>query len=82
VVARTQVEIDEIWAQLTADGGKDGPCGWLKDRFGVSWQVVPAALGRMMGDSTSGNPGRMMQALLKMHKLDIAALEQAYRGGS
>jgi predicted 3-demethylubiquinone-9 3-methyltransferase (glyoxalase superfamily) len=77
----TQDEIDEVWARLT-DGGEEGPCGWLKDRFGVSWQVVPAALGRMMGDPKSGNPGKVMEALLKMRKLDLATLERAYRSGS
>jgi len=77
----TQEEIDELWARLT-DGGEDGPCGWLKDRFGVSWQVVPSALGQMMGDSKSGNPAKAMEALLKMRKLDLAALKQAYRSGS
>lgn len=77
----TQDELDDIWARLT-DGGEEGPCGWLKDRFGVSWQVVPAALGQMMSDPKSGNPAKMMEALLKMRKLDIATLEHAYRGGA
>jgi predicted 3-demethylubiquinone-9 3-methyltransferase (glyoxalase superfamily) len=77
----TQDELDEIWARLT-DGGEEGPCGWLKDRFGVSWQVVPAALGQMMSDPKSGNPAKMMEALLKMRKLDIATLEKAYRSGA
>ncbi len=77
----TQEEIDEVWARLT-EGGEDGPCGWLKDRFGVSWQVVPAALGQMMGDPKSGNPAKVMEALLKMRKLDLATLKQAYRSGS
>jgi len=77
----TQEEIDELWSRLT-DGGEEGPCGWLKDRFGVSWQVVPAALGQMMSDSKSGNPAKVMEALLKMRKLDLATLKQAYRSGS
>jgi predicted 3-demethylubiquinone-9 3-methyltransferase (glyoxalase superfamily) len=77
----TQDEIDAVWARLT-DGGEEGPCGWLKDRFGVSWQVVPAALGRMMSDPKSGNAGKVMEALLKMRKLDLATLERAYRSGS
>jgi predicted 3-demethylubiquinone-9 3-methyltransferase (glyoxalase superfamily) len=77
----SQEEIDEVWARLT-EGGEDGPCGWLKDRFGVSWQVVPSALGEMMGDPKSGNPAKVMEALLKMRKLDLAALKQAYRSGS
>jgi predicted 3-demethylubiquinone-9 3-methyltransferase (glyoxalase superfamily) len=78
----TQAEIDDVWARLTADGGEEGPCGWLKDRFGVSWQVVPAALGRMMSDPASGSPAKMMEALLKMRKLNIVTLERAYRSGS
>ncbi len=77
----TQAELDEIWARLT-EGGEEGPCGWLKDRFGVSWQVVPASLGKMMTDAKSGNPAKMMEALLQMKKLDIATLEQAYRSGA
>jgi predicted 3-demethylubiquinone-9 3-methyltransferase (glyoxalase superfamily) len=77
----TQDELDDIWARLT-DGGEEGPCGWLKDRFGVSWQIVPAALGQMMSDPKSGNPAKMMEARLKMRKLDIATLEHAYRGGA
>ena len=75
----TQVELDDIWKRLTEGGGEPGPCGWLKDRYGVSWQVVPKALGRMMGDAKSGNPGKVMEALLKMSKIDIATLEKAYR---
>ena len=75
----TQQELDEIWRRLSENGGEEGPCGWLKDRFGVSWQVLPRALGKMMGDPRSGNPGKVMEALLKMGKIDIAALEQAYR---
>ncbi len=78
----TQDELDATWARLTADGGEEGPCGWLKDRFGVSWQVVPASLGTMMSDPRSGNPGKMMEALLKMRKLDMATLERAYRSGA
>lgn len=74
----TQAELDEVWRRLS-EGGKEGPCGWLTDRFGVSWQVLPESLGRMMSDSKSGNPGKAMEALLKMGKLDIAALEKAYK---
>ena len=75
----TQEEIDSIWSKLTKDGGEPGPCGWLKDRFGVSWQVVPASLGKMMSDPNSGDPAKVMEAVLKMGKLDIATLERAYR---
>jgi predicted 3-demethylubiquinone-9 3-methyltransferase (glyoxalase superfamily) len=82
VVCDTQDELDRVWERLTSEGGEEGPCGWLKDRFGVSWQIVPAALGEMMSDSKHGDPAKVMHALLKMRKLDIAALEQAYRSGS
>jgi predicted 3-demethylubiquinone-9 3-methyltransferase (glyoxalase superfamily) len=81
VTCETQDELDEMWTRLSA-GGEEGPCGWLKDRFGVSWQIVPASLGRMMGDAANGSPSKVMEALLKMRKLDIAALERAYRSGS
>ena len=74
----TQEELDDAWKRLS-DGGEEGPCGWLKDRFGVSWQVVPRALGEMMGHPEAGNSGKVMEALLKMKKLDIAALKAAYK---
>jgi predicted 3-demethylubiquinone-9 3-methyltransferase (glyoxalase superfamily) len=74
----TQEELDDTWKRLS-DGGEEGPCGWLKDRFGVSWQVVPRALGEMMGHPEAGNSGKVMEALLKMKKLDIAALKAAYK---
>jgi predicted 3-demethylubiquinone-9 3-methyltransferase (glyoxalase superfamily) len=75
----SQEELDNVWKRLSSDGGEEGRCGWLKDRFGVSWQVIPRALGEMMGDSKSGNPGKVMEALLKMDKIDIATLKQAYK---
>jgi len=74
---QTQEELDEVWSRLS-EGGEEGPCGWLKDRFGVSWQVVPAALGEMMADPKGGDTAKLMEALLKMGKLDIAALARAY----
>ena len=77
----TQEQIDDLWTRLT-DGGEPGPCGWLKDRFGVSWQVVPAALGEMLANPKKGNAAKVMEALLKMGKLDLAALERAYRSGT
>jgi predicted 3-demethylubiquinone-9 3-methyltransferase (glyoxalase superfamily) len=77
----TQQELDAIWERLT-EGGEEGPCGWLVDKFGVSWQVVPAVLGQMLGDSKSGNPAKVVEAFLKMKKLDIATLEAAYRSKS
>lgn len=77
----TQDELDQVWKRLS-EGGEEGPCGWLKDRFGVSWQVIPAALGEMMQDAASGSPARVMEALMKMGKIDIATLRQAYVSGS
>jgi predicted 3-demethylubiquinone-9 3-methyltransferase (glyoxalase superfamily) len=80
VTCKTQEEIDNYWTKLTENGGEEGPCGWLKDRFGLSWQIVPEVLPQMLGDDKSGDSGAAMQAMLKMKKLDIAALERAYRG--
>ena len=74
----TQDELDRIWKRL-ADGGEEGRCGWLKDRFGVSWQVLPAVLGEMMGHPEAGNSGKVMEALMKMDKIDIATLRSAYQ---
>ena len=80
VNCKTQEEVDRYWSTLTEEGGEEGPCGWLKDRFGISWQVVPEQLGQMLSDPASGNTEAAMQAMLKMRKLDIAALQRAYRG--
>ncbi len=82
VLCKTQQEVDKYWTKLTEGGGEEGPCGWLKDRFGVSWQIVPEVLGQMLSDSKSGNSDAAMQAMLKMKKLDIATLEKAYRGSA
>ena len=79
VKCRTQAEVDELWAKLSA-GGEPSRCGWLKDRFGVSWQVVPAALGEMLHCPDADRSGRVMQAMLRMGKIDIAGLERAYEG--
>lgn len=76
IECRTQQEVDEYWQKLTA-GGEEGPCGWLKDRFGVSWQVNPTVLGEMLSDPDPGKSTRAMQAMLTMKKIDIAALQQA-----
>jgi len=78
VNCETQKEIDEYWNKLTSGGGKESECGWLKDRFGFSWQIVPTALGRLLSDPKNAN--RVMQALLQMKKLDIAKLEEAAEG--
>ncbi|HET9782472.1 MAG TPA: VOC family protein [Candidatus Dormibacteraeota bacterium] len=80
VTCKTQDEVDKYWNGLTANGGEEGPCGWLKDPFGMSWQIVPEQLGQMLTDSKSGNSEAALQAMLKMKKLDIAELERAYRG--
>ena len=75
VGCETQQEIDDLWARLTADGGAPGRCGWLKDKFGLSWQIVPNALGRMLGDPATGR--QVMNAMLQMSKLDVKRLEEA-----
>lgn len=80
VSCETQPEVDALWEQLTAGGGKDSKCGWLEDRFGVSWQIIPTTLMRLMGDKDPAKAGRVVQAMLGMQKIDIAALERAYEG--
>jgi predicted 3-demethylubiquinone-9 3-methyltransferase (glyoxalase superfamily) len=81
VGCETQEEIDEIWTKLLVDGGSASRCGWLKDKFGLSWQIVPTALGRMLVDPDPAKSGRAMRAMLEMDKLDIARLQAAYDGG-
>jgi predicted 3-demethylubiquinone-9 3-methyltransferase (glyoxalase superfamily) len=76
----TQEEVDYHWNALTADGGQEGRCAWLKDKFGVSWQVVPAALGRYLGDPDRQKADRVMQAMRKMGKIVIADLDRAAAG--
>lgn len=80
VLTKDQKETDRLWAALTADGGRESQCGWLVDRFGVSWQIVPEALVRMLYAEDRAAAGRAQSAMLEMRKLDIAALEAAYRG--
>lgn len=80
VGCETQAEIDDLWAKLTADGGAAGRCGWLKDKFGLSWQIVPTALTRMLGDQDGAKSGRVVNAMMQMDKLDLARLQQAYDG--
>ena len=77
IKADTQEEIDYYWQRLTADGGEESMCGWLKDKFGLSWQVVPSVLGELLGHQDRERAGRAMQAMLKMKKIIIAELENA-----
>jgi len=72
-----QTEVDDYWAKLS-DGGEEGPCGWLKDKFGLSWQVIPTNLSAMLGDPDQKRSGNVMRAFQRMKKIDIAALQQAY----
>ena len=74
----TQEEVDELWAKLTADGGEESMCGWLKDKYGLSWQIIPKGLGQMLNDPDPARAQRVMQAMLKMNKIDLAGLETAY----
>jgi len=78
VTCDTQEEIDYYWANLLTGGGREVQCGWLKDKFGLSWQIVPAILGELMSDPDHTKSERVMQAMLKMIKLDIQVLKQAY----
>jgi predicted 3-demethylubiquinone-9 3-methyltransferase (glyoxalase superfamily) len=75
-----QAEVDRLWDTLTADGGEPGPCGWLKDRFGVSWQIVPKAFNQMVASPDAEAARRAMEAMLKMGKLELPELERAFRG--
>jgi predicted 3-demethylubiquinone-9 3-methyltransferase (glyoxalase superfamily) len=79
VSCETQAEVDELWAKLT-DGGEESQCGWLKDKFGVSWQIIPTALMELMSDPDDEKSSRVMQAMLKMTKIDVQALQDAYDG--
>jgi predicted 3-demethylubiquinone-9 3-methyltransferase (glyoxalase superfamily) len=76
----SQAEIDRLWSALTADGGKAGQCGWLKDRYGLSWQIVSSRVGEMMQDGDPAKTARAMGALMGMAKIDIAKLDAAYEG--
>ena len=77
VNCETQEEIDYFWEKLPADGGSTGPCGWLKDKFGVSWQVSPVMLGDLLADPDTAKAERVMNAMMRMNKFDIAGLQKA-----
>ncbi|MDB4901610.1 MAG: hypothetical protein JWQ63_891 [Mucilaginibacter sp.] len=78
VHCKTQEEVDDLWEKLTAEGGEESQCGWLKDKYGVSWQIVPEVLGKLMGDPNPEKAKNVMNAMLQMRKIDIEALQQAY----
>ncbi len=78
VECETQDEVDEYWEKLTADGGEEGPCGWLKDRYGVSWQIVPKLLDELLQDEDRERANRVMQAMLRMKKIESDELRRAY----
>jgi len=80
VSCRDQAEVDELWAKLTATGGVESQCGWLKDRYGLSWQIIPTALGEALGDRDPAKAKRALEAMFKMKKIDIKALEAARAG--
>jgi len=77
VNCETQQEVDDLWEKLSS-GGEKGRCGWLKDKFGLSWQIIPTALGKMLSDKDSEKSKRVMKAMLQMDKIDIRTLKQAY----
>jgi predicted 3-demethylubiquinone-9 3-methyltransferase (glyoxalase superfamily) len=75
-----QKEVDRLWSALAENGGQPGPCGWIKNRFGLSWQIIPRALPGMLSDADTAAAGRAMEAMLKMGTIDVAELERAFRG--
>jgi len=81
VNCETQEEVDYFWEKLTAGGGEEGKCGWLKDKYGLSWQIIPSALGRLMGNPDPVKAQRVMQAMLQMRKIVIADLQKAHDQG-
>ncbi|MDD4319572.1 MAG: VOC family protein [Candidatus Peribacteraceae bacterium] len=78
VDCKTQEEVDRFWNKLTADGGEESVCGWLKDKYGLSWQIVPTVLNEMLQDENPIRAQRVMKAMLQMKKIDIAGLQEAY----
>jgi predicted 3-demethylubiquinone-9 3-methyltransferase (glyoxalase superfamily) len=81
VEVEAQAEVDELWEKLTAGGGEPGRCGWLKDKFGLSWQIIPKALGELLGDPDPGRARRAMEAMLQMGKIEIEGLRRAAEQG-
>ena len=77
----TQDEVDELWKKLTAGGGEESRCGWLKDKYGLSWQIIPDTLGRLLQDKDAAKAAGVTQAMLKMSKIEIEKLQQAYEQG-
>ena len=80
VDCKDQKEVDELWSKLTADGGEESQCGWLKDKFGLSWQIIPSALPELLGDKDPARAKRALDAMLKMSKIDIGTLRRAADG--
>lgn len=80
VDCKDQAEVDNLWNKLTADGGEESMCGWLKDKYGLSWQIIPKQLGELMGDPDPAKAQRVVQAMLKMQKIIVADLQKAYDG--
>jgi predicted 3-demethylubiquinone-9 3-methyltransferase (glyoxalase superfamily) len=80
VTCQTQEEVDDLWARLTADGGEESRCGWLKDKYGLSWQIIPAVLMQLVSDPDPEKSNRVMRAMMQMTKIDIAKLQQAAAG--
>jgi predicted 3-demethylubiquinone-9 3-methyltransferase (glyoxalase superfamily) len=80
VSCENQAEVDDLWQKLTANGGSESQCGWLQDRFGLSWQIIPTALPKLLGDPDPARAQRAMQAMLAMKKIDVAGLEAAAQG--
>jgi predicted 3-demethylubiquinone-9 3-methyltransferase (glyoxalase superfamily) len=77
VSCKDQAEVDELWEKLTADGGSESQCGWLKDKFGLSWQIVPTALPELLASPDPAKASRVLQAMLKMQKIDVKTLQEA-----
>lgn len=78
VDCESQQEVDDLWSKLTDGGGKPGRCGWLTDKFGLSWQIIPKGLGQMLSDPDPARAQRVLEAMLQMNKIDLGGLQQAY----